>query len=293
MGTSSSQPSEEPHAHSRLSARNPIASATDAMLRGSRSSAAAVAATAASADAENQSSGSSASAASVTPPISPKISPPLYCFIKAKTRIHNSNKVVRRSAWYEAKQGSSMLIGRGEVCNLKLDDDRCALVNARLAPSTNVIPPAVVLTPEARTYRLVGMGLKRHADSNVIALGSVIKVGSVSLEVTGLCTDENDDFAERFGVEINTGYGGTGRRSSTSSSVRNGECCFVVGLVCVGCLVWLTHIAFHIHTYVSVASHIMSHITYLTSTHITHRILCVTYHAPHTTYHKSHILPLL
>lgn len=227
MGTSASQPSEQTTATSRLSTRNPIASPNEAdMLRGNRSNAAAAAASASAAtaaaggDAGNHSSGSSASAQSTTPPISPKTSPPLYCYIKAKTRIHNSTKVVRRSTWYEAKHGSSSLIGRGDVCDLKLDDDRCALVNAKLAPSTGTIPPAVVLTPEARTYRLVGMGLKRHVDSNVITLGSVIKVGSVSLEVTGLCTDENDDFAERFGVEINTSYGETGRRAS-SSSARN------------------------------------------------------------------------
>jgi hypothetical protein len=51
-------------------------------------------------------------------------------------------------------------------------------------------------------YQLVGMGNKKALCDAVLFVGAVIKVGSVSLEVTNLCTKESDDFEERFAVEI-------------------------------------------------------------------------------------------
>lgn len=123
----------------------------------------------------------------------------LWVFVKAKTRQHNSNRVVRKNVWFEAKPNAEMTIGRQEDCDLHLEDDRCALVNARLKASGD----SVVLTADARMYRLIGMGFKPRSALVPLSIGMVIKVGSVSLEVTSLCTKEGDNFMERFESELN------------------------------------------------------------------------------------------
>jgi hypothetical protein len=58
---------------------------------------------------------------------------------------------------YEAKPNTSMTVGRSDQCELSLDDDRCAAVNARVIPSLN---NTVSLLAEARMYRLIGMSNK-------------------------------------------------------------------------------------------------------------------------------------
>lgn len=123
----------------------------------------------------------------------------LWVFIKAKTRVHNSNRVQRKNMWFEAKPNEIMTIGRKDDCQLVLEDDRCANVNAKILA---VSPDSVVLTAEARMYRLIGMGFKPRSAVVPLSVGMVIKVGSVSLEVTALCTKEGDNFFERFESEL-------------------------------------------------------------------------------------------
>jgi len=125
--------------------------------------------------------------------------PSLWVFIKAKTRQHNSNRVNRKNVWFEAKPNEVMTIGRKEDCHLVLEDDRCALVNARILATSS---ETVALVAEARMYRLIGMGFKPRSAVVPLAIGMVIKVGSVSLEVTSLCTKEGDNFLERFENEL-------------------------------------------------------------------------------------------
>jgi len=123
----------------------------------------------------------------------------VWVFVKAKTRLHNSNRTVRKNIWFEAKPNAELKIGRRDDCDLHLDDDRCAALNARLmAMGTD----AVVLVAEARMYRLIGMGFKPRSTTVPLSVGMVIKVGSVSLEVTALCTKEGDNFLERFESEL-------------------------------------------------------------------------------------------
>ena len=123
--------------------------------------------------------------------------PVSWVFVKAKTRQHNSNRVVRKNIWFEAKPNAELTIGRQD-CDLILDDDRCAAVNARLIATND----AVLLIAEARMYRLIGMGFKPRSALVPLSVGMVIKVGSVSLEVTSLCTKEGDNFLERFESEL-------------------------------------------------------------------------------------------
>lgn len=124
--------------------------------------------------------------------------PAQWVLIKAKTRQHNSNRLVRKNMWFEAKPNASMTIGRSEQCDMVLEDDRCAMVNARIANENN----RVCLVAEARMYRLIGMGFKPKSSTAVLTVGMVIKVGSVSLEVTQLCTKEGDNFMQRFDAEL-------------------------------------------------------------------------------------------
>jgi len=127
-----------------------------------------------------------------------------WCLVKAKTRQHNSTKVSRRVVWFEAKQGSTFSVGRTQGCDLRLDDDRCASLNAVLEPVFTENSMGIMLNPKARMYQLVGMGTKKNVNDSIVSIGSVIKIGSVSLEVTDMCTSEGDDFVERFAVEIST-----------------------------------------------------------------------------------------
>ena len=128
-------------------------------------------------------------------------SPAVWCLIKSKTRQHNSSKEAKQSFWFEARPGSVFTIGRDGGCDLSLDDDRCEALNARIISQAVNGKQGVYLYPESRMYRLIGMRGK-PSQSQVLNVGAVIKVGSISLEVTDLCTDENDDFADRFAVEI-------------------------------------------------------------------------------------------
>lgn len=123
----------------------------------------------------------------------------LWVFIKAKTRQHNSNRITRKNVWFEAKSNEVMTVGRNEDCTLMLEDDRCAPINARIFATSN---ETVVLAADARMYRLIGMGFKPRSSVVQLAVGMVIKVGSVSLEVTSLCTKEGDNFLERFESEL-------------------------------------------------------------------------------------------
>ena len=81
-----------------------------------------------------------------------------------------------------------------------LDDDRCAPLNARLVAGGN--GESVILVPEARLYRLIGMGMKPKNMLQPMSMGTVIKVGSVSLEVTALCADDGENFVQRFVGEL-------------------------------------------------------------------------------------------
>ena len=125
--------------------------------------------------------------------------PMMWVFVKAKTRQHNSNRVVRKNVWFEAKPNAAMTIGRREDCDLHLEDDRCAAINARILATS---AESVAMVAEARMYRLIGMGFKPRSALVPLAVGMVIKVGSVSLEVTALCTKEGDNFLERFESEL-------------------------------------------------------------------------------------------
>ena len=147
-------------------------------------------------------------------------SPVLWCLIKSKTRQHNSWKEVKKSFWYEAREGKSFTIGRDSNCDLQLEDDRCSPLNAKIETRTTENGWGVFLNPYSRMYRLVGMQGK-PSTQYVVSIGSVIKVGSISLEVTDMCTDETDDFAERFAVEI--GSSSNGRNGSASSSSTSWE----------------------------------------------------------------------
>jgi len=124
----------------------------------------------------------------------------VWCFVKAKTRMHNSNKITRKSMWFEAKPGGQLTIGRKDGCDMILDDDRCAALNARLVSGPN--SESVILVPEARLYRLIGMGMKPKNLLLPMTIGTVIKVGSVSLEVTALCADDGENFVQRFVGEL-------------------------------------------------------------------------------------------
>lgn len=125
--------------------------------------------------------------------------PQLWCFVKTKTRLHNSNRVIKKNVWFEAKPNSILTIGRREDCDLHLDDDRCAALNARLMAMGG---ESVMLVADARMYRMIGMGFKPKSTLVPLQVGSVIKVGSVSLEVTWLCTKEVDNLVERFESEL-------------------------------------------------------------------------------------------
>jgi len=63
----------------------------------------------------------------------------IYCFIKAKTRLHGSKKVIRRSSWFECKEGKFLRFGSADECEMKLNDERCSPINASLLP--NILPP--------------------------------------------------------------------------------------------------------------------------------------------------------
>ena len=145
--------------------------------------------------------------------------PPVWCLIKSKTRQHNSSKEAKQSFWFEARSGSVFTIGRDQGCDLSLEDDRCERLNARIISQVVNGKQGVYLYPESRMYRLIGMrGKPSHAQ--VLGVGAVIKVGSISLEVTDLCTDENDDFADRFAVEIGRNAGS----KEASPRVNKEEC---------------------------------------------------------------------
>ncbi|GBG29420.1 E3 ubiquitin-protein ligase MARCH11 [Hondaea fermentalgiana] len=138
-----------------------------------------------------------------------------HVIIKARTRLHNSQRVARKILYYDGKPGSSFSVGRSQSCDLRLDDDRCAALNALIHPVDEGGVSGIRLQPRARMYELVGPS-RRNSSEAVIQVGSVIKVGSVSLEVTDLCTKESDDFVERFAQEINTS-------SSGRASIRSGD----------------------------------------------------------------------
>lgn len=145
-----------------------------------------------------------------------------WCNIKAKTRLHNSHRVKTRMLWYEAKPESSFVVGRDPASDLRLDDDRCGWSNAKIEPyideSTGKPSGGVTITPTHRMYQLVGMGGKKNMNETKLEIGTVIKVGSVSLEVTDMCTSESDDFVDRFAVELNSS-----RRKSSSRNLDEGS----------------------------------------------------------------------
>lgn len=121
-----------------------------------------------------------------------------WVLVKVKTRMHNSNRLMKKNMWFEAKPNTSMTIGRSEQCDLVLDDDRCAVINARVVNANHLIS----LVAEARMYQLIGMGFKTKSTQVLLSVGMVIKVGSVSLEVTQMCTKEGDNFMQRFDAEL-------------------------------------------------------------------------------------------
>jgi len=136
---------------------------------------------------------------------------PNWCLVKAKTRQHNSTRVAKKMIWFEAKPGAVFKIGSAKKDDkktatdndLKLDDDRCKELNAQLRTAmVDGKAAGIALEPMERMYRLIGSGSKRNMGPAEIGIGSVIKVGSVSLEVIDLSTDESEDFVERFRVEI-------------------------------------------------------------------------------------------
>uniref|UniRef100_A0A7S3LT62 FHA domain-containing protein n=1 Tax=Aplanochytrium stocchinoi TaxID=215587 RepID=A0A7S3LT62_9STRA len=133
--------------------------------------------------------------------------PSVWCLVKSKTRQHHSSKEVKKSMWFEARDGNVFTIGRDSSCDLYLDDDRCDLLNARIVPSLiqSTGRWGVFLHPDARMYRLIGM-MGKSSPPEALKKGSVIKVGSISLEVIDFCTDEAHDFAEQFALEIEKGY---------------------------------------------------------------------------------------
>ncbi len=147
----------------------------------------------------------------------------LYCFVKAKTRLHGSKKVLRKCSWLVAKEGNMIRFGRGDECEMKLNDERCSPINASLFPANGAMNIAesskrFILHPESRTYQLVGMGSRRSGSSLPITVGSIIKIGSVSLEVTSTCTDEGMNLYERFGTEMKQAADRQTRAKSASAS---------------------------------------------------------------------------
>mmetsp|Transcript_9408 Transcript_9408/g.11280 ORF Transcript_9408/g.11280 Transcript_9408/m.11280 type:complete len:601 (+) Transcript_9408:197-1999(+) len=132
--------------------------------------------------------------------------PSIWCLIKSRTRQHHSAKEVKKSIWFEARYGSVFKIGRDPGCDLHLDDDRCDILNARIVPSATDGNGNwnLSLHPDSRMYRLIGM-MGKPALPQLLSKGSIIKVGSISLEVMGYCTDEAHSFAEQFAMELKKG----------------------------------------------------------------------------------------
>jgi hypothetical protein len=207
MGHASSRPSAAPHAgDASLTTAAPLADLHASPSRSNRMSVRETVSNALSRSLSTRRRQSSTS--SVPVPTTPRaqsssdhdaVQAALWCFVKAKTRMHNSNKITRKSAWFESKPGAQLTIGRKEGCDLILDDDRCAAVNARLVPGGQ---GEVVLVADARMYRLIGMGMKPKNMAVPMQIGTVIKVGSVSLEVTAMCTDDGENFVQRFVGEL-------------------------------------------------------------------------------------------
>ena len=129
--------------------------------------------------------------------------------------------MIRKNTRFEVKDGVVFTIGRNKTCTLCLDDDRCAPINAILTvqqqqqqsatsslPSPlDLISPRLTLHAENRMYRLVGLEVGRSGGiSAPLSLGSVIKLGSVSLKVTVLCAEQDANFMKRFDSEIHSAF---------------------------------------------------------------------------------------
>mmetsp|Transcript_4694 Transcript_4694/g.8301 ORF Transcript_4694/g.8301 Transcript_4694/m.8301 type:complete len:641 (+) Transcript_4694:579-2501(+) len=125
-----------------------------------------------------------------------------WCLVKSKIIMRDSKQVTRKALWYEAKPNTSFSIGKQAICDLALADDRCKPVNAVLSPTFKDGVPGIRIEPRERMYQLVGMGTKKTSYEPVIKVGDVIKVSSISLQVTAMCTEQSDDFIERFALEI-------------------------------------------------------------------------------------------
>lgn len=123
---------------------------------------------------------------------------------------------------FEVKDGSRFTIGSDPGCDLSLEDDRCMSLNARIEPGINQTNGkwGVFLTPVSRMYRLIGVNGK-PSFAEPLKKGSVIKVGSISLEVIDFCTDDAHDFAEQFALEL--GKGSYSQKRTSSSDNRSEE----------------------------------------------------------------------
>eukprot|EP00924_Labyrinthula_sp_SR-Ha-C_P009190 augustus_masked-scaffold_2-processed-gene-15.40-mRNA-1 protein AED:1.00 eAED:1.00 QI:0/-1/0/0/-1/1/1/0/777 len=106
-----------------------------------------------------------------------------YCLlIKSRTREHTGQREIKRTIWFEGKVNGVLKIGSDNTSGLQLKDDRCEKTHAliKVKPSQEPGRTDVVLYPQARMYKLIGK------NKNKLCVGSVIKAGSISLEVINM-----------------------------------------------------------------------------------------------------------
>lgn len=113
--------------------------------------------------------------------------------INAKTKDSHTRTVKTKKVVIKPQKGLETVIGQdGDQCDVVLEDSHLSArhISIGLDSSGNV-----VLTPFARTYWLIGQGMK-NTGLHPLVKGQVVKMGALSLEVTDTCAVKKDSGTE-------------------------------------------------------------------------------------------------
>ena len=159
--------------------------------------------------------------------------PGAVCEIEARTRPRTpSEEEVVTKVKLEVTPGAELSIGQSDSCSVTLTDGRCEKVHAVVGCRSVGGRQGVYLVPKARTHSLVGKR-QRGGGKRVLRVGSVFKVGAISMKVTNLCTSISEAFDTVTHADTTTGSVSSG--SCTGAEESEESCQLDSEAVCYIC----------------------------------------------------------
>ena len=124
----------------------------------------------------------------------------LWCELRARWSKKGCNKEQKKVVVFSTKPGKEHTIGSAASCTLTVEDRKSEDVHAVISSCVVGGKTGVYLFPKGRVLRRIGIK-GQPSRSEILAVGSVFKVGAISLKVTALRANTGEVNEDRFALK--------------------------------------------------------------------------------------------